>query len=174
MSLTGGSEAVSGRQGLSPNDMCLDPRLLDHQANSAREEEMNNRRDFLKASLVVSAGLAATGLMPGSARAATIPEGIIYTKENPGRWAGKEGSHSPVITVEGNKLTVETKHEMTEHHYIVKHTVISGDGQVLDENTFYPTDEKAISTFEIEGTHSMLYVTSFCDIHDLWLAEVKL
>ena len=132
---------------------------------------MKNRRDFLKASFAASVSLAAANISPVFAGAKEFPKGIVYTKDNPGRWAKKVGSHSPIVTIKGSQVTVETKHPMSEKHYIVKHTVVSGSGEVLGEKTFYPTDEKAISVFKIEGKHSLLYATSFCNKHDLWVTE---
>ncbi len=132
---------------------------------------MQNRRDFLKSSLLVSAGIFAASIVPAFGSSTVFPKGIIYTKDNPGRWAKKVGSHSPIVTVKGKQVTIETKHGMSEKHYIVKHTLVSGDGKVLGEKTFYPTDKKPVSVFELEGKHSVLYATSFCNKHDLWVTE---
>ena len=135
---------------------------------------MKNRRDFLKASLAVSAGVIATSITRADAGTTTFPKGIIYTKENPGRWAKKSGSHSPVVTVKGKQVTIETKHPMSEKHYVVKHTIVSANGEVLGEKTFYSTDKKALSVFKIKGKHSALYATSFCNKHDLWVSEFSM
>ena len=132
---------------------------------------MKNRRDFLKTSFAVSVSLAVANITPVFASTTTFPRGIIYTKDNPARWAKKVGSHSPVVTVEGRQVKIETKHPMSEKHYIVKHTIVSGSGEVLGEKTFYPTDEKALSVFKLKGKHSLLYATSFCNKHDLWVTE---
>ncbi len=131
---------------------------------------MKTRRDFLKISLALGAGLGAINLTPAVAGNTSFA-GIIYTRENPGKWAKKVGSHLPVVTLNGNKVTVETKHGMSEKHYIVRHTLVSADGEVLGENTFRPSDEAAISVFEVSGKHPVIYATSFCNKHDLWLAE---
>ena len=61
---------------------------------------MKGRRDFLKGSLVV-AGAAVVGNAVRVQAATQFPKGLIYTKEAPGRWAGKEGAHVPQVTVEG-------------------------------------------------------------------------
>lgn len=133
---------------------------------------MNNRRDFLKKSV-----LAATGIVIGSsgkvfASPGAFPAGVIYTRENQGKWAKKAGSHAPKVDVEGKKVTITTTHPMSEKHYIVRHTLVSQDGKVLGEKTFYPSDKRAISTYELPSSHgSKLYATSFCNLHDFWLTE---
>ena len=132
---------------------------------------MKNRRDFLKTSLVISAGVVATNSAPVFASTTAFQKGIIYTKDNPGKWAKKVGGHLPIVTVDGNQVTIETKHGMSEEHYIVRHTIVSGNGEVLGEKTFSPTDEKALSVFKLEGKYSVLYATSFCNKHDLWVSE---
>ena len=56
---------------------------------------MSSRRDFLKGSLALGVVVAAR-----QAQAATaFPPALVYTKDNLGRWAGKEGAHVPKVTV---------------------------------------------------------------------------
>ena len=133
---------------------------------------MKNRRDFMKTSLAVTAGIFSTNISPAFASKHSFTKGVVYTKECPGKWAKKVGSHLPIVTVEGNKITIETKHSMSQKHYIVRHTLVSGSGEVLGEKTFYPSDEKALSVFEISDEYSVLYATSFCNKHDFWVAEI--
>ncbi len=134
---------------------------------------MSNRRDFLKASLGVAAGVSVANISIVSAGSATLPPGLIYTRENPGKWAKKVNSHLPVVKMEGNKVTVETMHGMTEKHYIVRHTLVSKSGEVLAEKTFSPNDEEAVSVFELPAGKTALYATSFCNKHDMWVAEIS-
>ncbi|EDN66626.1 secreted protein [Beggiatoa sp. PS] len=134
---------------------------------------MTDRRDFIKTTLGVASGLALGQMSTAvAATTGTLPLGIVYTAENPGKWAGKVGGHLPKVSVEGRKVTITTNHAMTERHYIVRHTLIAEDGTELGEKTFYPSDEDAVSTFELpEGHTSKLYATSFCNKHDLWVTE---
>lgn len=132
---------------------------------------MQNRRNFLKTSLATSAGLIAATVLPASATESTDINIFAYTKEHQGRWEGKAGSHAPIITIEGNKVTVETKHGMSEAHYIVKHSLLDSNGNVLGEQIFFPRDAKAISTYVIDGNYKELYALSFCNIHDLWVTK---
>lgn len=134
---------------------------------------MSNRRTFLKGSF---AAAVAAVLGTGSAYAADTPlfGSIVYTKDNPGRWAQKEGSHAPVITVEGNKVKVQTNHPMSEKHFIVRHTLVLADGSVLGSKNFAGTDPDAISQYDLpEGYTGGLYATSFCNLHDFWMSESK-
>jgi len=142
---------------------------------------MSNRRMFLKSSLAVAAGLAVSRISPVSAGpTCSYPKGIVYTKQNPGKWSGKTGGHVPNVNVEGNKVTVTTTHGMSEAHYIVRHTLVSKCGKVLGEKTFSPSDAEAKSVFDLPDTSSKfawdttkLYATSFCNKHDLWVAEFE-
>ncbi len=132
---------------------------------------MTERRDFLKGSLA-AASIIALGSV-SSAGAATAPfTNIIYTADNPGKWAKKVGSHLPSITVEGSKVTLFTKHGMSEKHYIVRHTLVLEDGTVAGGKVFSPTDKEAKSTFELPaGYKGKIFATSFCNLHDFWLNE---
>ena len=138
-----------------------------------RRMTMKGRREFLKGSLVLAGAAAAVAGGAVRVRAAsTFPAGLIYTKEAPGRWAGKEGAHVPKVTVEGRKIKVVTPHPMTEKHFIVKHTLLTPEGKVMGEKTFANTDPAAESSYDLpEGFRGTLWATSFCNLHDLWLAE---
>ncbi len=136
---------------------------------------MNERRDFLKASLLLAAGVAAGSASKAVAAANPIPPGIIYTAASPGHWKEKVGSHAPVVARQGNTLTVTTKHPMSEVHFIVRHTLVAEDGTVIGAMTFTPDDKEAISTYELPaGVGSKVYATSFCNLHDFWLTEFAL
>jgi len=134
---------------------------------------MKNRRDFIKTSLAITTGIVVTKITPAFANANkhSFSKGIVYTKDAPGKWVKKVGLHFPIVTVDHDTVTIETKHPMSEKHYIVRHTLVSGNGEVLGGKTFYPSDEKPLSVFEVKGKHSVLYATSFCNKHDLWVAE---
>jgi superoxide reductase len=132
---------------------------------------MNDRRDFLKTAAFTANAvtLASTGLSFASGTAGMT--NIIYTKENPGQWKGKEGSHAPQVTVSGNSVAVETKHPMSVEHFIVRHTLVLEDGTFVGGKTFTPAD-KPESTFELPaGYKGKICVTSFCNKHDFWLSE---
>ena len=102
----------------------------------------------------------------------SFPAAIIYTKQTPGRWAGKEGAHAPRVTVEGRTIRVITPHPMTQKHFIVKHTLVTSEGKVIGEKTFENTAPAAESSYEVpEGFRGTLWATSFCNLHDLWLTE---
>ena len=129
---------------------------------------MADRRDFLKTSMLVAGALAAGKVSPVFAGTSLL----IYTAANQGKWAGKAKSHAPVVTVDGSKYKVVTNHPMTEPHFIVRHTLVAADGEVLGENTFSSSDAKAVSEFEVAAGKKVRYATSFCNKHDFWVTEV--
>lgn len=141
---------------------------------------MKNRRQFLKTSLAVALGagvasrLASAEETKAAAASAAAFTGVIYTKENAGKWAKKVGSHLPIVTVEAGKVKIETDHGMSMKHFIVRHTLVAENGDVLGEKTFAPTDEEAISEFTLpEGAKGKFYATSFCNKHDFWLTPFE-
>ena len=139
---------------------------------------MTDRRSFLKVTLAAGAtsALTACSLTKENAAVANtasneviLPKGIIYTRENPGKWAKKVGGHAPTVAIDGNKVTITTNHGMSEKHYIVRHTIVTPTGEVIASKTFSPKDEDPISTFEISESDTQLYATSFCNKHDMWV-----
>ena len=77
-----------------------------------------------------------------------LPANLIYTAAAPGVWSGKAESHAPQVSLSDGKLTIKTKHPMSEEHYIVRHTLVGADGQMLGATTFYPSDKP-------ESTHAL-------------------
>jgi superoxide reductase len=139
------------------------------------------RRDFIRLS-VASAGasLIAPAIAQAEAEKPVTPPGdIFYTKDAPGRWAGKVATHLPSIEVGktdgGASVKVITAHEMKGYeHYIVKHVLLDKDYKFLDEHLFDPTkDGAAISTFTLKNYSGTFYVLSLCNKHDLWLNSAE-
>ncbi len=112
--------------------------------------QTNSRRTFLKGALSSTAAVATV--------AASTSTSSVFASS---------------IKIDGQKVIVETDHGMSAKHFIVRHTLVSKDGEVLGEKTFTPDDE-AISSYTLPaGYKGKLYATSFCNKHDFWLAESK-
>jgi superoxide reductase len=133
---------------------------------------MNDRRDFLKTTAAAVSVMALTNAPLAFASGSAEYKNIIFTKDDPGKWTGKEGIHAPMVTVAGNKVTVATtKHPMSESHFIVRHTLVLGDGTFVGATTFTPTD-KPESTYDLpSGYKGKISATSFCNLHDFWLTD---
>jgi len=129
------------------------------------------RRAFLKSSLA-AAGVLVMGGAVRTEAATKFPAGLVYTRENPGRWVNIVKTHAPNVTMDAGKIKIVTPHPMTLQHYIVKHELLTEDGLVLGEKTFAYTDPAAESFYVLaDGFHGTLWATSFCNLHDLWLTE---
>jgi superoxide reductase len=133
---------------------------------------MNGRRDFLKKAFAAGGAVALAGTSRLEAKAPILP-GIIYTQSAPGRWKGKEGAHVPKVSVEGGTVKVVNAHPVTAAHYIVKHTLLTPEGTVLGESVFTSSDTPESTHTLPAGFKGAIWVTSFCNIHDLWLVEVS-
>ena len=128
------------------------------------------RRDIAKTALLGAAALA----VPAAARAAdgNGMMNVVFTKDNPGHWAGKEGAHVPIATVSGNSLTVKTPHPISDDHFIVSHTVVLDSGKYLDRKTFTSKDQPVSTHTLPDGYKGGITVTSACNLHDLWMATI--
>jgi len=138
-----------------------------------------NRRRFLGLSIAGSAiGLTGVSALAGpTSIASSLPSGIIYSKEKPGRWAKKVGGHAPLIKATKSKtgvdVTITTPHAMDGYkHYIVKHVVYDEKFNVIGEKQFDPMKDKSpVSTHSLTGVKGKIYVTSVCNKHDTWVAS---
>jgi superoxide reductase len=149
---------------------------------------MNSRRDFLKhAQTTLPVGVAGLFLATGAQSAAAeveavgdlvgkLPKNIVYSKAQEGIWKGKAGSHVPTVSASGGKGQILNKHGMSPSHYIVRHTLVSAEGEAIFGHTFAYDDSKALSEFDLSKIESgkVYYALSFCNKHDLWLAKVTL
>jgi len=132
---------------------------------------MQDRREFLKTTALTASVLAISAVPNALAAEAAPYTNILYTKDNPGKWAAKVGSHAPEITVNGSAVTVVTKHPMSSEHFIVRHTLVLADGTTVGAQTFTPTD-KPESSYELPaGYKGKITATSFCNQHDFWLSD---
>lgn len=137
---------------------------------------MISRRGFIGAGIITLSGLSLLDRNSFAGSSESYPDNIVYSSEHPGIWGKKVGSHAPKVKVEGKKITVTTTHPMSEEHYIVRHTIVDMDGNVLGGHTFSNTDKKAESEFKLPASHGgkKMYATSFCNLHDFWITEFTL
>jgi superoxide reductase len=138
------------------------------------------RRDFIRLTVAgAGASLIAPTLTLADNKQAIVSSDIYYTKESPGRWAGKVATHLPTIEItkaEGNTtVKMTTAHEMNGYeHYIVKHVLLDKNYKFLDEHLFDPTkDAVAESTFTLKNYNGTVYALSLCNKHDLWLSSAE-
>ena len=140
-----------------------------------------NRRMMMKMGLV---GTAAAVIAPRAVLAET-PMGdpfkspfagaLFYTADAPGRWAGKQGGHVPMIERSGSTIKVTTGHEMDGfNHYIIKHIIMDDGFGFVDETMFNPESDAPISQHEIGGLKNLVYAISLCNKHDAWLNVIEL
>ncbi|HUT07241.1 MAG TPA: desulfoferrodoxin family protein [Candidatus Latescibacteria bacterium] len=106
-------------------------------------------------------------------------EEAVYTKDDPGPWAGKEAAHLPQIahekTESGLMVTVTVNHEMNPEkpHYIMWIKLMDGEGNVLGQKEFVPTDPKAEAVFELSMVPSKLVAEEKCNVHGVWMNETE-
>ncbi|WP_432736720.1 desulfoferrodoxin family protein [Maridesulfovibrio sp. FT414] len=137
---------------------------------------MNSRRKFMTMSVAAAAAVTLLPVTEAAAKGQKYPSNIIYTDKDPGVWAKKAGSHLPQVELQNGKVVIQTLHPMTQEHYIVRHTLVDQDGNVIGAKTFSNTDEKAISRFDLPAGSKgkTFYATSFCNKHDFWVNKVQL
>lgn len=129
-----------------------------------------DRRKFLLTSAAATA--ATLGSTAQAAEGMSLPpKNLFFTQENAGAWEAKKGSHLPNIEVATGKVKVSTKHGHSADHYITRHTLLLADGTVVGAKTFSSGDEPVSEYALPSGYKGMIFATSNCNQHDLWLAE---
>lgn len=130
-----------------------------------------DRRFFLAAS--GTSALAAGASFPVLAADGTSqpPANLIYSAANLGMYPAIKGTHIPRIEVLNGKVTVTTPHGMSEEHFIVRHTLLLADGTMVGAKTFTAKDKPVSEHSLPAGYKGKVYATSFCNLHDLWLAD---
>ncbi len=140
-----------------------------------------NRRSFIRIGVVGAATgiIAPATVLAGSAGnkiSNNMAGGVFYTKESPGRWEKKAGSHSPIIEKVDAGVRVVTGHPMKPNdHWIIKHVLLDSDFKFISENIFDPMKDKAaISNFTLSGQTGAVYALSVCNLHDSWLTMLEI
>ena len=118
---------------------------------------------FAPASMLAAAGTA-------NPLASPLAGSVFYTRERPGRWAGKEAGHTPTFKRSGATITVTTGHGMDGYvHYIVKHVILDEHFGFVRETMFDPAKDAPISRHDIGGLKNAVYALSLCNKHDAWV-----
>ena len=81
--------------------------------------------------------------------------------------------HVPVITVEGDEVTVKVgsvPHPMTEEHKIVWIYLQTEKGEQLD---CIDTQDKAEACFKLCKGDKLIAAFEYCNLHGLWKADYK-
>ena len=100
---------------------------------------------------------------------------FYFTKNKPGNRENVVQSHSPLLEINENTLSVSTPHEMKGYdHYIIKHIVLDKRFNIISEKIFDPSKEIPISKHNIIGYEDKLYVLSICNNHDTWVDIIKI
>lgn len=140
-----------------------------------------DRRSFIRISMAgATAGIIAPEIILASPMGSKINNngmagGVFYTKDSPGRWAKKAGSHSPILEKTENGVRIVTGHPMNANkHWIVKHVLLDKNFNFINENIFDPVKDKAaISDFTLSGHNGAVYGLSVCNLHDTWLTMLE-
>ena len=141
-----------------------------------------NRRSLIRIGIAsATAGIIAPKIVLASTARQKISEndmsgGVYYTKESPGRWSKKAGSHSPILEKTDTGVRVITSHPMKQgEHWIIKHVLLDKNFNFIAENIFDPSKDKAaISNFNLTGQPDTIYALSVCNLHDSWLTMLKI
>ena len=81
--------------------------------------------------------------------------------------------HTPVVTVEGNKVTAvvgEVEHPMLEEHYIMFIYLETTKGAYRKD---LKPGEKPYAEFLLSEGEKPLAVYEYCNLHGLWKTEIK-
>ena len=140
-----------------------------------------DRRSFIRigvagaATGIIAPEIVLAGSMGKKISSNSMAGGVFYTKDSPGRWAKKAGSHSPIMQRTDAGIKVVTGHPMKQgKHWIVKHVLLDSDFKFISENIFNPGKHKAaISNFDINGQSGAVYALSVCNLHDSWLSVLE-
>jgi len=108
--------------------------------------------------------------MPGP----QLAEPEFYTKANPGKWAGKEGTHLPLLEILPGIVVVKTPHTMAADHYICRHQLRTEDGTIIADRLIKPTDTPETQFFIPKPAGKLVCAFSTCNIHGIWKEDFQI
>lgn len=101
----------------------------------------------------------------------TVCCGEIMTRLLPGTTDASIEKHVPILTTNGNLVTVnvgENPHPMTEDHYIEWILLVTNKGL---HKKFLQPGEHPTATFIITENEKVLKAYEFCNLHKLWKSK---
>lgn len=140
-----------------------------------------DRRSFIRISMagaatsIIAPKIVLAGTLNNKISSNNMAGGLYYTKDSPGRWKKKAGSHSPILVKTNSGLQVVTGHPMKQgKHWIVKHVLLDENFNFIDQKLFNPAQDKsAVSDFALNGKSGAIYALSVCNLHDSWLSVIE-
>lgn len=140
-----------------------------------------DRRSFIRISMagaatgIIAPKIVLAGALNNKISNNNMAGGLYYTKDAPGRWKKKAGSHSPILVKTESGIQVVTGHPMKPNqHWIVKHVLLDENFNFIDQKLFNPTSDKsAVSDFSLSGKSGAIYALSVCNLHDSWLSVIE-
>lgn len=97
--------------------------------------------------------------------------GQKMTELIPGTSDGVVEKHVPVVTIEGEKVTVEVgavEHPMVEEHYIQWIAIETTCGSQRKHLSY---TDKPMAEFKLVDGEELIAVYEYCNLHGLWKAE---
>lgn len=105
----------------------------------------------------------------------------VYTVEKTGKWSGESDTHVPMLDLVhikggGWNAMMYTTHGKADKHYVAKHWVEDGDGNVIVSTEFSPTDNNPFNVhnnqttkFKVrKGIAEPLTTYAWCTVHGTW------
>ena len=140
-----------------------------------------DRRSFIRISMagaatgIIAPKVVLAGALNNKISSNNMSGGLYYTKDSPGRWKKKAGSHSPILERTNSGIKVVTGHPMKPNeHWIVKHVLLDENFNFINQTLFNPAKDKAaISNFTLSGQTGAVYALSVCNLHDSWLSVLE-
>jgi len=140
-----------------------------------------DRRSFIRigmvgaATSIIAPKIVLAGSLGNKISNNNMAGGLYYTKDSPGRWKKKAGSHSPILSRTDRGVQVVTGHPMKPNqHWIVKHVLLDENFNFIEQNLFNPINDKAaVTEFSLNGQSNAVYALSVCNLHDTWLSVLE-
>jgi len=140
-----------------------------------------DRRSFIRigmvgaATSIIAPKIVLAGSLGNKISSNNMAGGLYYTKDSPGRWKKKAGSHSPILSRTDSGVQVVTGHPMKPNqHWIVKHVLLDENFNFIEQHLFNPINDKAaVTDFALNGQSNAVYALSVCNLHDTWLSVLE-
>uniref|UniRef100_A0A7S1UHS7 Desulfoferrodoxin ferrous iron-binding domain-containing protein n=1 Tax=Phaeomonas parva TaxID=124430 RepID=A0A7S1UHS7_9STRA len=107
--------------------------------------------------------------------AAMEASNTVLTPAEPGQWAGKEGKHTPQLTIADGKASVIVPHGMSDDHYIEFVYLKNAAGEIVAANMFEVGSLKDVKqgnlTMDSVEDQTELTPFAYCNDHGLWKGD---
>eukprot|EP00466_Bigelowiella_natans_P012840 jgi/Bigna1/82114/fgenesh1_pg.88_\ len=97
----------------------------------------------------------------------------VFSVDFPGKWAGKAGTHAPMIKIVGSNLEISVNHAAKNIDHMVTHLILLNENRKIVALEILQDGMAPKYTIRLSMVAGSKFVTpyAYCNLHGMWKGE---